>query len=155
MLGPIHPHKATLCVKQDADPKFKPRPVATRDAIGQELDRLEQQCNIKKVETSDWAAHIVAVPKKDGRFSFVGITKSPSTRPSQWINTKPEDPLATLANGKVFSKLDLSQAHLQLPLDEKSMPYVTVNTQQGLYQYIYSTSIWSCLRPSHFSPQEP
>jgi len=34
--------------------------------------------------------------------------------------------------GKYFSKLDLAQAYLQLPLEEDSR---TINTQKGLYQY--------------------
>ena len=53
----------------------------------------------------------------------------------QYPLPKPEELFATLANGEQFTKLDLSQAYLQLPLDESSMPYVTINTHQGLYQY--------------------
>ena len=34
---------------------------------------------------------------------------------------------STLAGGKIFSKLDLSQAYLQVPVDESSKPYLTVN----------------------------
>ena len=37
--------------------------------------------------------------------------------------------------GKYFSKLDLSQAYLQLQLDDDSKKLVTVNTHRGLYQY--------------------
>ena len=53
----------------------------------------------------------------------------------QYPLPKPEDLFATLANGSRFTKLDLSQAYLQLKLDDASMQYVTVNTHQGLYQY--------------------
>ena len=45
-VGTVKPQKATLHVKPDAIPRFfKPRPVpfAIKDAIGQELDRLEKQ----------------------------------------------------------------------------------------------------------------
>ena len=41
--------------------------------------------------------------------------------------------LASLWGGKYFSKLDLSQAYLQLLLDEQSREYVMVNTHKGLY----------------------
>ena len=42
--------------------------LAIRDAVGKELDWLEHQGILKKVSNSDWAAPIVAVLKKDGRF---------------------------------------------------------------------------------------
>ena len=47
----------------------------------------------------------------------------------------PEDLFSTLSGGKYFSKLDLSQAYLQVPVDEASKPYLTVNTHRGLYVY--------------------
>ena len=53
----------------------------------------------------------------------------------QYPLPKPEDLFATLARGKVVTKLDLSQAYLQLKLEEDSTAYVTINTHQGLYRY--------------------
>ena len=40
----------------------------------------------------------------------------------------PEKLFSTLAGGKIFSKLDLSQAYLQLPVEEESKQYLTINT---------------------------
>ena len=40
-----------------------------------------------------------------------------------------------LAGGEKFTKLDLSQAYQQVPLDQNSRKYITVNTVKGLYQY--------------------
>jgi len=34
----------------------------------------------------------------------------------------PEELFSTLPAGKIFSKLDLSQAYLQLPIEDKSKP---------------------------------
>ena len=48
---------------------------------------------------------------------------------------KPEDLMSNLAGGLQFSKLDLSQAYLQIVLDQESRKYVTVNTHKRLYQY--------------------
>ena len=53
----------------------------------------------------------------------------------QYPLPKPEDLFATLAGGKKFTKLDLSQAYQQLTLDNESRKYVTINTHKGLYQY--------------------
>ncbi len=46
-------------------------PFALKDVVGQELDRLEEQCALKKVEFSEWAAPIVTVPKKEGRIRII------------------------------------------------------------------------------------
>ena len=56
---------------------FKPCPVpfAIKDAISQELTRLEQQGTISPVKHSQWATLIVPVPKKDGKFHICGDYK--------------------------------------------------------------------------------
>ena len=55
----------------------------------------------------------------------------------QYPLTKLEDLFASLAGGKKFSKLDLSQAYQQLPLDEKLTNFATVNTHRRLYRYTH------------------
>ena len=57
-----------LSVDESAQPKFfKPRPVplALKGAIESELQQLEMEGVLEKVDFSEWAAPIVAVPKKD------------------------------------------------------------------------------------------
>ena len=70
-LGTADPYRASLHVQQGAKPRFfKPQlvPFAIKDAVGKELDSLEQQIILRKVTNSDWAVPIVMVPKKDGKF---------------------------------------------------------------------------------------
>ena len=115
-------------------------PFAMKDIVGQKLDRLEEQGALKKVEFSEWVAPIVTVPKKEGQIRVCGdykVTINQALTVDQYPLPKPEELFATLANGEQFSKLDLSQAYVQLLLDESSMPYVTINTHQGLYQYTH------------------
>ena len=91
-------------------------PFTIKDAIGQELNHLEKQGILEKITHSDWAAPIVAVPKKDGKFHICGdykVTVNQVLSVDQYPLPKPEDIFATLAGGKVFTKLDLSQAYLQ------------------------------------------
>ena len=45
------------------------------------------------------------------------------------------DLFLNLAGGKYFTKLDLSQAYLQVCLDEPSKSLVVVNTHKGLFRY--------------------
>ena len=128
-------------LKPDTQPRFhRPRPVpfAIKGAIEEELDRFEAEGIIEKVNHSDWAALIVAVPKKDGKFRLCGdykVTINPALHVDQYPLPKPEDLFATVDRGKRFTKLDLRQAYLQLRLDDKSSSYVTVNTHKGLYHY--------------------
>ena len=46
-----------------------------------------------------------------------------------------EDLFAGLAGGKRFSKIDLSQAYLQMHVAEQSRKQMTINTHKGLYRY--------------------
>ena len=46
-----------------------------------------------------------------------------------------EDLFASLFGGTVFSKLDMTQAYLQVPLDEQSKKYLTLNTHRGLFRF--------------------
>lgn len=111
---------------------------AIKPSIVEELDKLEASGVIEKVEHSDWAAPIVPVLKKNRKFRICGdykVTVNQALDVDQYPFPKPEDLFATLAGGNNFSKLDLSQAYQQLPLDAESTKYVTVNTHRGLYSY--------------------
>ena len=66
-LGTIQMHKATIQVAPDAPTRFfRPRPVpfAIRDAVGAQLNKLEQDSVLEKITHSSWAAPIIVVPKK-------------------------------------------------------------------------------------------
>ena len=85
----------------------------------------------------DWAAPIVAVPKKDGRFHICGnykVTVNGALDVDQYPLPNPRELFATLTGGKTFTKLDLSQANQQLLLDQESTKYVTVTTHKGSYR---------------------
>ena len=67
--GTIKPFKIKLAVDPLSGPQFhRPRfvPFAMRAAVEEELDRLERTGVLQKVYHSDYAAPIIAVPKKDG-----------------------------------------------------------------------------------------
>ena len=38
--------------------------------------------------------------------------------------------------GRIFPKLDLSEAYLQIPVDEKDAEILTINTRKGLYKFV-------------------
>ena len=136
--GAMRHFSAKLNVKEDIHPIFlKPRsvPFAIREAIEAELKRLEFEGIKEKVPHSKWAA---PVPKGDEKIRICGdykVTVNQSLQVDQYPLPKPEDLFASLAGGAKFSKIDLTQAYLQLQLEEESREFVTVNTHIGLYRY--------------------
>ena len=63
------------------------------------------------------------------------MTINPSLEIDKHPLPKPDDLFATLSGGKIFLKIDLSQAYQQMTLHEDSTHLVTINTHCGLYQY--------------------
>ena len=87
---------------------------------------------------SEWAAPIVPVLKPDGSIRICGdykITINRAAKPDMYPLPRVEDLFATLAGGKSFTKLDLAEAYQQIPLEDTSKQYVTINTHKGLYRY--------------------
>ena len=99
---------AHLEIKKGATPRFfKPRsvPYALRDAIEKELDRLEGNGVLERVNSSRFAAPIVPVPKGDGSVRICGVYKvtvNLELYVDQYPLPKPDDIFATLAAGKKF-----------------------------------------------------
>ena len=141
-LGTFSNYKAKIKVEADATPKFcKARtvPYAMHQKVGEEIDRLVSEGTLEPVDHSDWAAPVVAVLKSDkksvrlcGDFQ---MTVNPVSKLNRYPIPKVEDLFATLEGGATFTKLDLSQAYLQLKLDPESRKYVVINTHKGLFRY--------------------
>ena len=78
---------------------------------------------LEPVPFSDWAAPVVPIVKQDGRIRICGDFKLTINQVAH-VETYPlpciEDLLASLGKGKLFSKLDLADAYLQLALEEDS-----------------------------------
>ena len=91
------------------------------------------------MDYSDWAAPIVAVLKSDQKSVRIcgdfRMTVNPVSKLNRYPLPKVKDLLASLAEGKVFSKLDLTQAYQQLKLDATSQKYLVIKTHRGLFRY--------------------
>ena len=100
---------------------FKPRqvPFILKQKVETELERLQDQCIISPVQFFKWAAPIMPITKKDGSIRICGdfkVTVNQASIVEQYPLPRIEELFASLAGGKHFSKLDLAQAYLQLPL---------------------------------------
>uniref|UniRef100_A0A914HFX2 RNA-directed DNA polymerase n=1 Tax=Globodera rostochiensis TaxID=31243 RepID=A0A914HFX2_GLORO len=140
-LGRCTRAKAHLSLKEGAAPVYcrpRPAPYNTRLVVEAELDRLQAMNVIRPVEHTSWAAPIVVVKKASGStrvcadFS-TGLNNA--LRLHQHPLPIPEDIFATLNGGRVFSQIDLSDAYLQVELDETSKEFCTIATHRGNFQY--------------------
>ena len=141
-LGTLKGYEAKIHINPDVVPRFcKARtvPYALRARVEDELERLVELGVIEPVQFADWAAPIVPVLKSDkssiricGDFK---ITINRATKLDQYPIPKIEDLFAKLSGGKMFTKLDLSQAYQQVRLDAASKELVVINTHRGLFRY--------------------
>ena len=104
----------------------------------QELDRLLNLGVIKPVKHAEWAAPVMIVKKPDGStrlFVDYSTGLSEALQLLQHPLLVPEDIFATLNGGQVFSQIDLSDAYLQVELDDQSKQLCNINTHTGVCDY--------------------
>ena len=76
--------------------------------------------------------------KPDGSIRICGdykLTINRAANPNVYPLPRIGELFANLAGGKSFTKLDLAEAYQQIPLEDTSKQYVTINTYKGLYRY--------------------
>jgi hypothetical protein len=133
--------KAHLYIKPDAVPRFcKPRslPFAYREAVETDLNRLVAEGVLEPVNVSKWAAPIVVVPKPGGKVRIcadlsTGVNHALDI--NQYPLPKPNELFVALNGGNQFSKIDFSEAYLQVKLDDESKQLLVINTHKGLFRY--------------------
>ncbi|CAH8821629.1 unnamed protein product [Trichobilharzia szidati] len=117
-IQPIH-------LEIEGDPIFLKRrliPYGLRDAFKKELDKLVEQGILMPVESSNWATPIVTPLKADGKTPRIcgdyRLTLNSRLLQQSCTTLESEDILYKLHGSKYFSKIDLKDAYLQIPLDE-------------------------------------
>lgn len=125
--------------KEPSFHKARPVPYALMPKVEAALEKMEKSDIIERVSTADCAAPIVPVSKKDtnevrvcGDFS---VTYNSCADLVQYPIPKIEDLHTALRGSTVFSVLDMSQAHHQVPIDTDSQRYLTINTHVGLFVF--------------------
>ena len=132
-----------LEVDPNAKPVFsrsRPIPIKLKDKVCNQIDKLVSEGKISKVFQSNWASPSVNVLKKDGTVRLCTDFSSTLNPVVTQVNAKlisVDEVIAQIGDAKFFSKIDLSQAFLQLPLSENSKKYTVMNTCHGLFQWNY------------------
>ena len=113
-------------------------PVALKSRLKEELLRMQRCGVIEKVEVpTDWVNSIVVVGKPDGKLRVCLDPKdlNKAIKRERFELPTRDDIFAGMADAKVFSKLDASQAFWQIKLGEQSQNLTTFNTPFGRYKY--------------------
>ncbi|XP_055695953.1 uncharacterized protein K02A2.6-like [Lutzomyia longipalpis] len=140
-LGMCTKFTASIHLKEGATPIFRPkREVAfhARELVDEELQRLQATGVISPVEYSPWATPVLATRKPNGRIRICGDY---STGVNESIETHnypipgPDELFAKFSDTRVFSHIDLSDAYLQVPVDEESSKILTIHTTRGLFRF--------------------
>ena len=106
--------------------------------INKELERLENLGVISRIEFSEWVCTVVSVKKNNNKIrmcSDFSTGLNDCLRDNTYPLPSPEDIFVSLNGGKIFSKLDLSDAHLQVKVEEEYSKLLTINTHKGLYKF--------------------
>ena len=109
------------------------------DAVRKELKRLEDDGILKSLAYAEWTSPIVIVPKADGLVRICGDYKRQLTRfleTEQYPMPNADELFQKMQGGKMFTKLDLKSAYLQMELHEASRKFLVINTPDGLKENI-------------------
>lgn len=85
-------------------------PFALREKVERELDALEKDGIITKVNTSNWGSPLVVIPKPDGNVRLCvdyKVAVNPQLEAAHYPIRKIDEILHNLKNAKYFCKLDL------------------------------------------------
>ncbi len=140
-LGTLKGFETPLTLKPGHQPKFCQAcvvPYALRPKVEAEIDRLLQQGVISPVQFSDWETPFVPVIKRSSAMRICGdfkVTVNPALCVEHYPIPHIEDLFASLSGGHCVSKLDLSQAYLQVPVSESSRKYLTITTHKDMFCY--------------------
>lgn len=139
-MGKIEGLTAKLQLKPDARPVYlraRPVPFSIKEAVEKEIKGLVESGVLVKVNHSAWATPVVPVMKLNNRVRLCGNYKI-TVNPNLVVDDHPlptvEELFANVAGGDMFTKIDLSQAYLQLEVDPEDQEILTLSTHLGLFR---------------------
>lgn len=115
-------------------------PVALQEELKKELDKMEQNGVIEKVDyPTDWVNSLVIVEKKSGgglRICLDPRDLNRAIRREHYSMPTVQEIASRVCGSTVFSVLDANSAFWQIKLDEQSSDYTCFNTPYGRYKFL-------------------
>lgn len=137
-LGEYSGPPISLHVRGDATPRFlkaRPVPFPLKRQVEDELRRMVDSGILTPMRYSEWATPLRLVKKDDGSLRICGDYRS-TVNPAIDVDTYPlpaaVESFVKLSGGRIFSKLDLKMAYMQLKVDDETAKLLTLNTPLGL-----------------------
>ena len=121
-------------IKENATPVIHPPrkiPAALRDRLKKELDTMEKNSVIKRIEEpTEWVNSLVLVEKPDGslRICLDPRDLNKAIKREHYQLPKFDEIGSRLTGATKFTKLDANKGYWQIPLDEQSSKLTTTNT---------------------------
>ncbi|XP_053616055.1 uncharacterized protein K02A2.6-like [Plodia interpunctella] len=140
--------KLELSDKSPVYVRARPVPLALRARVQAELERLEAEGTIYRVENSEYGTPIVPVVKENGDIRICGdykVTINPKLKREFYPLPRIEELFATLSGGEEYSKIDLTHAYAQTMLTEDSQPFTAITTHLGTFAYRRTPYGLSCI----------
>ncbi|XP_044741936.1 uncharacterized protein K02A2.6-like [Chrysoperla carnea] len=155
-VGCIPNLKVSLKLREKTVPcYFRQRevPYALRDKVEKELDNLEEQGIISKVQASDWGSPLVIIPKADQTVRLCVDYKLAVNKclvNDNYPIRQVTEIFDSLRDSKYFCRLDLYKAYLHVQVDDESSYIQTITTHRGNYR-MHRLSFGIKTAPSEFN----
>ena len=138
-LPSINGYQHRIVLRPDAKPtafRLRRLPLAVRDEVSRELDRLLKEGIVEKVEASPWVSPLVVSRKANGQLRLCVDLRGPNAQIIAEVHPLPTiEDLQTRLQGQIYSKIDLRSAYHQLELHPDSRNITAFLTHEGLMRF--------------------
>ncbi len=112
-------------------------PLAMRDKVTTELQGMLAADLIEPIDASPWVSNLVIVQKRSGGMRLCIDLRGPNKAvvPDKYPLLTIEELTTLFYGSSVFTKLDLKQGYMQIPLHEDSRNLTAFVTHMGLFRF--------------------
>jgi hypothetical protein len=140
-IGKIPGIKLAYRVKDNPRPiccKSRPVPYSLRDRVDKELDYLEKEGVIERVDYSEWGSPVVPIEKTDGSLRLCigyNVTINDHLEENRYPMKRMDELFNAVHGSRCFTKIDVRGAYSHVEVDDETAKLQTIVTHRGAYKY--------------------